>query len=63
MGVLPPPSEQVQRQPKSKVLRDKAKKAFKGLADSYLDDAHATSMTKGPSVSVNVLKHLGKTDK
>ena len=63
MGLLPPTSQQLQRQPKSKVLRDKAKKVLKGLADSYLDDAHATSMAKAPCVSVEALKHLDKTDK
>ncbi|KAI9150283.1 hypothetical protein HJFPF1_10042 [Paramyrothecium foliicola] len=48
---LLPANAQQQRQPMSKVLRDKAKRVLKGLADSYIDDAHASSFAKGLAVS------------
>jgi hypothetical protein len=51
-GLLPQNNQQQQqRQPRSKAIRNKAKKVLKGIADSYIQDAHVTSLASQPPVS------------
>jgi hypothetical protein len=48
-GLLPQNNQQQQqRQPRSKAIRNKAKKVLKGIADSYIQDAHVTSLASQP---------------